>query len=161
MSRPEAVIGVRAVVGDAARCRSGMIEFAVLSPLSATVGFAVNAGMLDMIGNGVARVTEAGRALVASPFRLQHDRCYIDREGTVHHVLEIMPRSGSRFDFESTSELFLYMEDGRYVEIKSTLSSLDLIDEAPGDQHIFRIRPFDTLDTRHSADAPGQGLGRL
>lgn len=54
------------VVRRAAKCCSGIVEFPVPSAEQEAVELAQHAGYVDVIANGVAMVTEAGRDLLAN-----------------------------------------------------------------------------------------------
>jgi len=54
------------VLERAAKCRSGMIEFFVPSIEQDAVQMAQQAGYMNMVGNGVAIITQAGRDFLAS-----------------------------------------------------------------------------------------------
>lgn len=53
------------VVRRASKCRSGMCEYPVPSIEQEAVDIAAKAGFMDVIGNGVAQVTSAGREYAA------------------------------------------------------------------------------------------------
>ncbi len=57
---------VQEVIARAARCRSGMIEVPLDSIDFDAVRMAVQAGHLDWVANGTARITPDGRAFLGA-----------------------------------------------------------------------------------------------